>query len=96
MQQLAKQQLFRQPFLNLSLDQTLLVINNANPDATVYTDDLKSYQNLPSNHKAIKHSVSQYVEDQVHTNGIESFWSLLKRGYHGTSHESEALGALCQ
>ena len=60
--------------------------NNADPDATVYTDDLKSYQNLPFKHKAVKHSVSQYVEDQAHTNGIESFWALLKRGYHGTYH----------
>lgn len=72
-----------------SIDKDTLqgfIKNNANPDATVYTDDLRSYQDLPFKHKAVKHSVSQYVEDQAHTNGIESFWSLLKRGYHGTYH----------
>ncbi len=38
------------------------------------------------NHRVIKHSVGQYVDDQVHTNGIESFWAVLKRGYVGTYH----------
>lgn len=60
--------------------------NNADPAAIVYTDDLRSYQNLPFNHKTVKHSVGEYVKDMAHTNGIESFWSLLKRGYHGTYH----------
>lgn len=32
----------------------------------------------------VRHSVSEYVRDQAHTNGIESFWAMLKRGYHGT------------
>ena len=32
----------------------------------------------------MRHSVSEYVKGQAHTNGIESFWSLLKRGYYGT------------
>ena len=34
----------------------------------------------------MKHSISEYVNGMAHTNGIESFWSLLKRGYHGTYH----------
>ena len=34
----------------------------------------------------MKHSVSEYVNGMAHTNGIESFWALLKRGYHGTYH----------
>ena len=63
------------------------VSKSADPGATVYTDDLKSYQGLPFKHKAVKHSVAQYVEGKAHTNGIESFWSLLKRGYHGTYHK---------
>ena len=54
-------------------------------DSMVFTDDHRSYQGLP-NHKAVKHSVSEYVNGQAHTNGIESFWALLKRGYHGTFH----------
>ena len=53
---------------------------------TVYTDDRASYKGIPYPHKAVKHSVSEYVKDQAHTNGIESFWATLKRGYHGTYH----------
>lgn len=51
----------------------------------VYTDEHRAYEGLP-NHESVKHSVSEYVRDQAHTNGLESFWSLLKRGYHGTHH----------
>ena len=35
----------------------------------------------------MKHSVSEYVNGQAHTNGIESFWAMLKRGYHGVYHK---------
>ena len=41
---------------------------------------------MPFDHETVNHSVSEYVRDQAHTNGIESFWSMLKRGYHGTFH----------
>ena len=54
-------------------------------DATVYTDEHAAYRGLP-NHEAVKHSVGEYVRDQAHTNGVESFWALLKRGYYGTYH----------
>jgi hypothetical protein len=37
-------------------------------------------------HEAVNHSVSEYVRNQAHTNGIESFWALLKRGYYGIYH----------
>ena len=37
-------------------------------------------------HRVVKHSVGEYVDNMVHTNGIESFWALLKRGYMGTYH----------
>lgn len=72
-----------------SIDKKTLhdfIKRHAHPDAMVYTDDLKSYQNLPFNHRAVKHSVSQYVDGMAHTNGIESYWNLLKKGYHGTYH----------
>ena len=65
------------------------VLSHTCVDAAIYTDDHRSYQGLP-NHKTVKHSVSQYVNDQAHTNGIESFWALLKRGYHGTFHHISA------
>jgi len=38
-------------------------------------------------HDTVNHSVSEYVDGQVHTNGIESFWSMLKRAYAGTFHK---------
>ena len=54
--------------------------------AKVYTDDHRSYLGL-DNHESVKHSVSEYVNGMAHTNGIESFWASLKRGYHGTYHQ---------
>jgi transposase-like protein len=62
------------------------VSDHADSEATVYTDDHGSYDGLP-NHEAVKHSVGEYVRGQAHTNGIESFWSMLKRGYYGTYHK---------
>ena len=49
-------------------------------DAKVYTDEAAAYRGLP-NHEAVRHSVGEYVRDQAHTNGLESFWAMLKRGY---------------
>ena len=59
--------------------------------ATVYTDDATAYNSLSNllngyRHESVKHSVSEYVRDQAHTNGIESFWSMLKRAHKGTFH----------
>ena len=62
------------------------VLNQVEPDVEVYTDEHRAYQGLP-NHQTVNHSVGKYVDDQVQTNGIESFWSMLKRGYHGTYHK---------
>ena len=58
--------------------------------ATIYTDDHGAYRGLPYDHESVRHSVGEYVRDQAHTNGIESFWSMLKRGYHGTYHHMSA------
>ena len=60
--------------------------DRAAKDATVYTDDHGGYQGMPFEHETVKHSVGEYVDGMAHTNGIESFWALLKRGYHGTYH----------
>ena len=62
------------------------VAHNAAEGATVYTDDAKAYKGMPFEHKSVRHSTSEYVNGMAHTNGIESFWSMLKRGYHGTYH----------
>lgn len=41
-------------------------------------------------HEAVCHSVGEYVRAQAHTNGVESFWALLKRGYYGIYHNMSA------
>jgi transposase-like protein len=53
--------------------------------SALYTDALLSYEGLASDyaHQVIDHAV-QYVDCQVHTNGLENFWSLLKRSISGT------------
>jgi transposase-like protein len=52
--------------------------------SALYTDALKSYEGLNEfEHQVIDHAVS-YVDGKVHTNGLENFWSLLKRGISGT------------
>ena len=38
-------------------------------------------------HEAVNHSVSEYVREQASTNGIESFWAMLKRGHQGIYHK---------
>ncbi len=52
--------------------------------SALFTDALKSYEGLNEfQHEVIDHAIS-YVEGEVHTNGMENFWSLLKRGLNGT------------
>src|ERR1022692_349675 len=53
--------------------------------AAIFSDELKSYKGLETDyqHAIINHAV-EYVNGNVHTNGMENFWSLLKRGLHGT------------
>ncbi len=59
--------------------------------ATVYTDNMRSYWGLRGyDHQIVNHSVGEYVRGQAHTNGIESFWALLKRGYYGIFHHMSA------
>ena len=63
------------------------VEDHAAPGATVYTDDATAYESLRFNHATIKHSLSEYVKGDVHTNGIESLWSMIKRAHKGTFHK---------
>ena len=63
------------------------VRENAAAGAQLYSDENAAYAGMPEYpHEAVKHSVGEYVRDMAHANGIESFWSLLKRAYHGTFH----------
>ena len=56
------------------------------PGATVYTDDATAYRGMDRPHETVKHSVAEYVRGKAHTNGVESFWSMLKRAHKGTFH----------
>ncbi len=51
----------------------------------VFSDESASYKGLP-NHDYVNHSVEEYVRGEVHINGMESFWSMLKRAHAGTFH----------
>ena len=63
------------------------VVENTAENSTVYTDDASAYLGLKGRtHETVKHSAGEYVRDMAHTNGIESFWATVRRGYHGTYH----------
>ena len=55
-------------------------------DATVYTDEARAYMNLDRPHETVRHSAGEYVYGMASTNGMESFWAVLKRGYQGIYH----------
>ena len=63
------------------------VKDNTLPGAKVYTDDATAYDSLPFPHESVRHSVSEYVNEMAHTNGVESFWATLKRAHKGTFHK---------
>ena len=60
---------------------------NVRPSAMIYHDDFSPYRGLDQPHRTVTHSAGEYIRGQIHTNGIESFWSVLKRGYMGTYHK---------
>lgn len=57
----------------------------------IYTDQLKSYRIFDGvyEHERINHSLC-FIDGDIHTNGIEGFWSLLKRGINGAFHHVSA------
>ena len=61
---------------------------NVAPGSTVYTDDHRGYLglDLEYEHGSVKHSAKEFVNEMAHTNGIESVWAVLKRGYNGVYH----------
>ena len=63
-----------------------VVTDHVEAGSTLYTDSLRSYDRMEARgyiHKVIDHAET-YVDGQVHTNGLENFWSLLKRAIKGT------------
>lgn len=69
--------------------QTLqgFVHDNVDEKAAVYTDDHRAYAGVAKEHETVNHGIGEYVRDNVHTNGIESFWAMFKRGHKGTYHK---------
>ena len=58
-------------------------------NAKIYTDEATVYKGLP-NHESVKHGQDEYVNGDVHTQGIDSFWGMLKRGHKGIYHKMSA------
>ena len=55
----------------------------------LYTDDHRGYKGIGGalyGHETVKHSAREYVNGMAHTNGVESVWSTIKRGFNGTYH----------
>ena len=65
------------------------VRDNTAEGTRVYSDEANAYvalRQMGYGHQSVRHAAGEYVREQAHVNGVESFWSLLKRGYHGTFH----------
>ena len=64
------------------------IVRNAAIGTKIHTDDFLSYSRVGKyyQHSAVAHGTGEYVCGDVHTNTIESFWALFKRGYHGVYH----------
>ena len=59
------------------------IAKHVKPEAMKYTDEHSGYKGM-HNHEAVQHSIKRWVDGLAHTNGMESFWSMFKRGFHGT------------
>jgi len=63
------------------------VTDHTEEGTQIYTDEASAYKGIDRPHETVKHSVGEYVQDQAHTNGLESFWAPMKRGYQGVYHK---------
>ena len=62
------------------------VASHVRTGAMVYTDEA-AVPTLCYRHESVQHSANEYVREIAHTNGMEAFWSMLKRGYIGACHK---------
>ena len=69
------------------------VLENVPAGSRLHTDDAPVYRGLGGllyDHQPVRHSAKEYVHGMAHTNGIESFWAMLKRAHKGTFHHISA------
>ncbi len=66
------------------------IVANLKESASLYTDEWMGYKGVSRiyDHSVVKHNKGQYVNGRIHTNTIEGFWSLLKRGIFGIYHST--------
>lgn len=67
----------------------VFITDNVSPDATIYTDEFHTYDHLTTigfKHSRVNHGAKVYVAGKAHTNNIEGFWSIRKRGVSGVYH----------
>lgn len=65
------------------------ILENVELGSILYTDEHKSYDGLNGTlykQKRVNHSAKEFVNEMAHTNGFESVWAVLKRGFNGTYH----------
>ena len=65
------------------------VKTNISPDALLMTDESMKYRTLLASYErqSVNHSKNEWVRGNVHTNGVENFWSVMKRGIYGIYHQ---------
>ena len=67
----------------------MAIHDNIELGSTVYTDGARTYDHAAGlfyQHDSVNHGAGEYVRGKVHTNGMESVWAVLKRGYYGVYH----------
>ena len=72
-----------------SVNLQRIIEETAERGSIIYTDQHGGYMGLKDKgfkHESVNHGVGEYIRGKAHTNGIESFWSMLKRGYVGVYH----------
>lgn len=77
-------------FLTATDHETIrdFITSHVAPASNLFTDEHPSYRGLDGyTHEAVNHSRGEYVRGFAHTNGIESYWSVLKRGHYGIYHK---------